>query len=116
MPPTHTPTQILMERAGDLVVHVKFTVLLLPSGTSKVTGLPFPTDAIDSDKVSQSRERCRQSGQASRPRRAEGGLTTRVPMNEQTNPQELPEDIKAILATSSKNKKKKNKKKNTESA
>ncbi len=37
-------------------------------------------------------------------------------MNEQTNPQELPEDIKAILATSSKNKKKKNKKKNTESA
>ncbi len=55
MPPTHTPTQILMERAGDLVVHVKFTVLLLPSGTSKVTGLPFPTDAIDSDKVSPER-------------------------------------------------------------
>lgn len=43
--------QILMERPGDIVVHVKFTVLLLPSGTVKVTGLPFATDAIESDKV-----------------------------------------------------------------
>lgn len=71
--------QVLMERPGDLVVHVKSTVLLLPSGTTKVTGLPFSTTGIVSEK-------------------------------------ELPEDIKAILATSSKTnskKKKKNKDKKT---
>jgi len=63
-----------MERPGDVVVHVKSTVLLLPSGTTKVTGLPYSTTGIVSEK-------------------------------------ELPEDIKAILATSSKtNSKKKNKK------
>lgn len=40
-----------MERPGDVVVQVKFTLLLLPSGTAKVTGLSFPTEAIASDKV-----------------------------------------------------------------
>jgi len=34
------PYPVLFERAGDVVVHVKFTVLLLPNGTVKVTGLP----------------------------------------------------------------------------
>ena len=46
-----TAPQILMERPGDVVVQVKFTLLLLPSGTAKVTGLSFPTEAIASDKV-----------------------------------------------------------------
>ena len=32
------PYPVLYEKAGDHVVHVKFTVLLLPSGTSRVTG------------------------------------------------------------------------------
>jgi hypothetical protein len=60
---TQTQTQILMERPGDIVVHVKFTVLLLPSGTVKITGLPFPTDAIHSDKASTGQDR---TGQSSR--------------------------------------------------
>jgi curved DNA binding protein len=36
-----TPYPVLLEREGSIVVHFKFTVLLLPSGTSRVTGLPF---------------------------------------------------------------------------
>jgi hypothetical protein len=42
---------VLVERQGDIVVHVKFTVLLLPSGTAKVTGLPFNVAGIITDKV-----------------------------------------------------------------
>lgn len=33
------PYQVLYERNGSAIAHVKFTVLLLPGGTSKVTGL-----------------------------------------------------------------------------
>lgn len=36
------PYQVLYERSGDMIAHVKFTVLLLPGGTSKVTGLTLP--------------------------------------------------------------------------
>lgn len=35
------PYPVLFERAGDQIAHVKFTVLLLPSGTVKITGLPL---------------------------------------------------------------------------
>jgi curved DNA binding protein len=41
--------QVLYEREGAHVAHVKYTVLLLPSGTAKVTGLPCPA-YIKSDK------------------------------------------------------------------
>jgi len=68
-----------MERPGDIVVHFKATILLLPSGTAKVTGLPYSTVGFVSDK-------------------------------------ELPEDIKAILATSSKTNQKKKKKKKDKAA
>ena len=33
---------VLTERPGDQIAHVKFTVMLLPNGTVKVTGLDFP--------------------------------------------------------------------------
>jgi len=36
------PYPVLGERKGDFVGHVKFTVLLLPSGTLAITGLPPP--------------------------------------------------------------------------
>mmetsp|Transcript_6632 Transcript_6632/g.10016 ORF Transcript_6632/g.10016 Transcript_6632/m.10016 type:complete len:120 (+) Transcript_6632:136-495(+) len=36
------PYPVLYERADDHVVHVKFTVLLLPSGTTKITGMSLP--------------------------------------------------------------------------
>lgn len=39
-----TPYPVLYERAGDTVVHVKFTVLVLPSGPSKVTGIQLLQD------------------------------------------------------------------------
>ncbi|CAH0521925.1 unnamed protein product [Peronospora belbahrii] len=42
---------ILEARPGDKVVHFKVTVLLLPSGTTKITGLAFPSDRIHSDKT-----------------------------------------------------------------
>lgn len=41
---------VLMERSGDQVAHVKYTVLLLPNGTVKVTGL-LPPEGLNSDKV-----------------------------------------------------------------
>jgi hypothetical protein len=36
------PYAVLSERAGDAVAHVKFTLLLLPTGTIKITGLDAP--------------------------------------------------------------------------
>ena len=36
------PYPVLGERKGDFIGHVKFTVLLLPSGTHAITGLPPP--------------------------------------------------------------------------
>jgi len=35
------PYPVLFEKAGELVAHVKFTALLLPTGTVKITGIPF---------------------------------------------------------------------------
>jgi hypothetical protein len=40
------PYPVLFERQGDQVAHVKFTVLLLPSGTAKVTGLTLPAEVV----------------------------------------------------------------------
>jgi curved DNA binding protein len=69
------PYPVLLEKEGALVVHFKFTILLLPSGTTRIT---------------------------------EGALDPAC----FTTESEVPEDIKTILAMSSKtNKKKKNKKK-----
>jgi len=68
-----TPYPVLVEKDGALVVHFKFTVLILPSGTVRV---------------------------------ADGGVNPALFATES----EVPEDIKSILATSSKKKKKKGKK------
>ncbi|KAK6644433.1 Proliferation-associated protein 2G4 [Polyplax serrata] len=35
------PFQVLYEKTGESVAHFKFTVLLMPNGTHKITGLPF---------------------------------------------------------------------------
>jgi len=48
-------SQVLSERPGDIVAHIKFTVLLLPTGTAKVTGLPYNPSTIKSDKVRRRR-------------------------------------------------------------
>lgn len=45
------PYPILEGRAGDKIAHFKVTVLLLPNGTTKITGLPFPSDRVHSDKT-----------------------------------------------------------------
>lgn len=37
-----TPYGVLAERAGDHIAHVKYTVLLMPNGTVKITGLEKP--------------------------------------------------------------------------
>lgn len=44
------PYPVLYERHGDHVAHFKFTVLLLPSGPTRITGLPFKEEAVLSDK------------------------------------------------------------------
>lgn len=48
-----TPYPVLYERPGDFVAHVKFTVLLLPNGNLKITGLDLPAGLYVSaeDKV-----------------------------------------------------------------
>lgn len=41
-----TAYPVLYERPNDLIVHVKCTVLLLPSGTVKITGMSMPENII----------------------------------------------------------------------
>lgn len=42
---------VLSEKQGDFVAHFKYTVLLLPSGTAKVTGVAFDPQAFTTDKI-----------------------------------------------------------------
>ena len=52
------PYPVLREKAGDLVAHFKATVLLVPSGVDKITGIPVqegleaePSKPLDADIV-----------------------------------------------------------------
>ncbi|KAJ8985784.1 hypothetical protein NQ317_014438 [Molorchus minor] len=42
------PFQVLYEKPGEIVAHFKFTVLLMPNGPHKITGLPFDADLYQS--------------------------------------------------------------------
>ena len=42
---------VLYEKAGAHVAHFKFTVLVLPSGPEKITGLPLNEAGIKTDKT-----------------------------------------------------------------
>ncbi|XP_061711370.1 proliferation-associated protein 2G4 [Cydia pomonella] len=44
------PFQVLYERPGELVAQFKFTALLLPSGTHRITGLPFDKATCKSER------------------------------------------------------------------
>jgi len=46
-----TPYPALLEKEGDNVVHFKFTLLLLPSGTARITGLPFEGEHFATENV-----------------------------------------------------------------
>ncbi|CAH1119301.1 unnamed protein product [Phaedon cochleariae] len=43
------PFQVLYEKPGEFVAHFKFTVLLMPNGPHKITGLPFDADLYQSE-------------------------------------------------------------------
>jgi len=43
------PYQVLYEKGGEVVAQFKFTVLLMPSGLHKITGLPFNPDDFQSE-------------------------------------------------------------------
>lgn len=47
------PYPVLHEKPGDLVAHIKFTVLLMPNGSDRITSHPLqelqPTKSIDND-------------------------------------------------------------------
>ncbi|CAG4918323.1 unnamed protein product [Colias eurytheme] len=45
------PFQVLYERPGELVAQFKFTVLLLPSGTHRITGLPFDKNMCKTERT-----------------------------------------------------------------
>nr|ABK24337.1 unknown [Picea sitchensis] len=49
------PYPVLHEKPGELVAHIKFTVLLMPNGSDKITGHPLqelnPTKAIDDPEI-----------------------------------------------------------------
>jgi hypothetical protein len=44
---------VLYEKKGDQIIHVKFTIMVLPSGNTRITGLDFDipehVDAGDKD-------------------------------------------------------------------
>jgi methionine aminopeptidase len=42
------PYPVVCEKEGDQVAHFKFTVLVLPSGTSRITGLELPANIENS--------------------------------------------------------------------
>jgi len=42
------PFQVLYEKPGEYIAHFKFTVLLMPNGPHKITGLQFETDQYQS--------------------------------------------------------------------
>ena len=44
------PYPVLCERNGDLIAHVKFTILLQTGGTSKITGLEVPPGFVNQPK------------------------------------------------------------------
>jgi curved DNA binding protein len=43
------PFQVLYEKPSELVAHFKFTVLLMPNGPHKITGLPFDHELYKSE-------------------------------------------------------------------
>ncbi|VEN40744.1 unnamed protein product [Callosobruchus maculatus] len=43
------PFQVLYEKPGEFVAHFKFTVLLMPNGPHRITGLPLDTDQFKSE-------------------------------------------------------------------
>merc|ERR1712241_933118 len=44
------PFQVLFDKEGSHVAQFKFTVLLMPNGPMKITGLPFDEALIKSEK------------------------------------------------------------------
>merc|ERR1712098_492577 len=44
------PFQVLYDKDGSTVAQFKFTVLLMPNGPHKITGLPFDESLVKSDK------------------------------------------------------------------
>jgi len=47
---------VLTEKQGEVVAHIKFTALLLPNGTVKITGLPIDTGKVKSQYAVQDAE------------------------------------------------------------
>ncbi|XP_077294363.1 proliferation-associated protein 2G4 [Arctopsyche grandis] len=45
------PFPVLYEKPGELVAHFKFTVLLLPSGPLRITGLPVDVDQFETENA-----------------------------------------------------------------
>ncbi|XP_071443458.1 proliferation-associated protein 2G4 [Hetaerina americana] len=43
------PFQVIYEKSGEYVAQFKFTVLLMPNGTHKITGLPFDIEFYESE-------------------------------------------------------------------
>merc|ERR1711936_1269165 len=50
------PFQVLFDKEGAHVAQFKFTVLLMPNGPHKITGLPFDESLVKSDKSVQDEE------------------------------------------------------------
>ena len=44
------PFQVLYEKEAEHVAQFKFTVLLMPNGPHKITGLPLDLDLVESEK------------------------------------------------------------------
>jgi curved DNA binding protein len=50
------PFQVLYDKPGEFVAQFKYTVLLMPSGPHKITGLPFEAELYESEKKIEDEE------------------------------------------------------------
>ena len=50
------PFNVLYEKDDELVAQFKFTILLMPSGTHKITGLPLAADQFESESKIEDEE------------------------------------------------------------
>merc|ERR1712113_593634 len=65
------PFNVLYEKEGSFVAQFKFTVLLMPNGPMKITGLPFDEALFKSEKKVEDNEIVTLLKQSAKPKKAE---------------------------------------------
>jgi len=61
---------VIQEKPGEIIAQFKFTVLLLPSGTKKITGLAGPGDEVKASKALQDEDMKKLIASSANPKKA----------------------------------------------